>query len=90
MPRATDDLDRLAKSLAERFDALASNGTLGDVEHSEHGATRAIRARVTDRAAGAGPTGIHVLIGPSGAFAILEGTADPEQARAAVARWIGV
>jgi len=90
MPRATDDLDRLAKSLEERFDALASNGTLGDVEHSEHGATRAIRARVTDRAAGAGPTGIHVLIGPSGAFAILEGTADPEQARAAVARWIGV
>jgi hypothetical protein len=33
---------------------------------------------------------LRVLIGPAGAFAVVEGTTDTERARSLVARWIGV
>ena len=60
----------------------------GVVASSLHGGTRLVKVDLS--AQGEGPTGISVLAGDAATLAIVDGTRDLEQARATIARWIGV
>ncbi len=60
------------------------------VERDTHGSTRVLRISARDRADGDEVRRISVLAGETATLALVEGTRDPEQARAAVARWIGM
>jgi len=62
----------------------------GEVAGSVHGSTRVLRVELPREACGDGPSALSILAGASGTLAIVEGTRDAEQARSAVARWIGV
>ena len=87
---AAADADRVAERVAERLRSV------GSVECQRHGDTRLIdlvppdAAPVQSSSSSLGMHRLRVLIGPAGAFAVVEGTTDTERARSLVARWLGV
>jgi molybdopterin-synthase adenylyltransferase len=72
--------------IAQRMESLCDPA--GEVVRGSHGGTASVKARLAFGSEG--PTAVTVLAGETATLAIVEGTSDPERARAVVARSLGM